>query len=188
VLRFASPGESALRSVLEAQAVRPLTYPEVGCTRGTDLPHGYIHDRYRVPLGAEVFETAKRGLREWRAHVGAGVSIFPPLAPIEPDANILLSIRMGPLYAIAACRIVYVCDEAERFGFAYGTLPEHPETVEEAFVVDRDRVGQVNFTITAFSRPASTITRLAKPLARGVQRRVTRDYLEALRRYVIEPD
>jgi uncharacterized protein (UPF0548 family) len=188
VLRFFSPGEAGLRSMLDAQAREPLTYPEVGGTRASDLPPGYIHDRYRVPLGVEVFETAKRGLREWRAHVGAGVSIFPPIAPIEPDANIVLGIRMGPLYSIAACRIVYVCDEADRFGFAYGTLPEHPETGEEAFVVERDGVGQVHFTITAFSRPASPITRLAKPLTRAIQRRVTRGYLEALRRYVIQPD
>ena len=185
VLRFTSPGEAGLRSVLEAQARESLTYPEVGRTRGTDLPTGYTHDRYRVPLGDGVFETAKSGLREWRAHVDAGVSIFPSFARIEPDANIVLSIRTGPLYAIAACRIVYVCDEADRFGFAYGTLPEHPETGEEAFIVERDATGRVHFTITAFSRPASTITRLAKPLTRFVQRRVTAEYLEALRRYVL---
>lgn len=188
MLRLTSLSELGLRSVLDAQARESLTYPEPGGTRGNDLPIGYTHDRYSVPLGDGVFETAKRGLREWRAHLDAGVSIFPRLPPIEPDTNLVLTFRTGPLFAIAACRIVYVSDEPDRFGFAYGTLPAHPETGEEAFIVERDGTDHVRFTITAFSRPASAITRLAKPLARLVQQRVTRQYLEALRMYVLRSD
>lgn len=189
MLRLTSPGEGVLRAVLDAQARESLTYPEVGATRATALPAGYVHDRYDADLGAGAFDAAKRGIREWRAHVDAGVSIFPARAPIEPDTNIVLRIRTGPLFAIAACRIVYLCDEDHRFGFAYGTLPEHPEIGEEAFIVERDGTGQVRFTIRAFSRPASGITRLpvAKSLARVVQQRVTRQYLEAMRAYVFKP-
>ena len=184
MLRFTTPTDAQLGVVLDAQARESLTYREVGATRGDDLPSGYTHDHYSVPLGHGVFETAKLGLREWCAHIGAGVSIYPPAPPIHPDVNVVLSFRTGPLSAIAACRIVYVCDDPDRFGFAYGTLPEHPETGEEAFVIERDAAGGVSFVITAFSRPASAITRLAKPLARVVQQRVTCQYLEALRTYV----
>jgi uncharacterized protein (UPF0548 family) len=170
--------------VVDRQADKSLTYAEVGGTRQADLPAGYIHDRYSVPLGDGSFETAKRGIREWRAHVDSGVEIFPPRVPIEPGTNVVLGIRLGPLYVIAACRIVYVFDEVDRFGFAYGTLPEHPERGEEAFIVERDAMGQVCFAITAFSRPASAVTRLARPLARVVQQRATRGYLDALRAFV----
>jgi uncharacterized protein (UPF0548 family) len=189
VLRFTTPTDAQLGVVLDAQARESLTYREAGATRGDDLPSGYTHDRYSVALGHGVFEAAKLGLREWRAHVGAGISIYPPAPPIHPDVNVILSFRTGPLRAIAACRIVYVCDDADRFGFAYGTLPEHPEMGEEAFIVERDAAGDVRFVITAFSRPASAITRLAKPLARVVQQRVTRQYLEALRTWTsLSPD
>jgi uncharacterized protein (UPF0548 family) len=185
VFSFARPDATRLRLVLDAQARAPLTYPESGGTQWTELPAGYTHDRYRIPLGNRVFEIAKRGIREWRAHVDSGVVVFPADAAIEPDTNVVLGMRVGPLYAIAACRIVYVCDEVDRFGFAYGTLPEHPESGEEAFIVDQDAAGQVSFTITAFSRPASALTRLAGPIARGLQQRATKGYLDALRTYVL---
>ena len=188
MLRFGSLGETRARSLLDEQARELLTYPEVGGTRLTELPSGYTHDRYSVPLGGGVFERAKRGIREWRAHTGAGVEVFPSGAPIDPDTNVVLGIRFGRLHAIAACRIVYVCDEANRFGFAYGTLPEHPERGEESFIIEQDAAGEVRFTITAFSRPASAITRLARPFARVIQQRATHQYLEALRTYVLRPD
>jgi hypothetical protein len=46
------------------------------------------------------------------------------------------AIALGPITAIAPCRIVAVVDEPLRFGFAYGTLPGHPESGEEAFIID----------------------------------------------------
>jgi uncharacterized protein (UPF0548 family) len=185
VLRLTRPGESGLRSVLDGQAHEILTYAEVGGTRLPDLPAGYAHDRYSVLLGNDNFEAAKRGIREWRAHVGSAVEVVPPRAAIEAGTNVVLGIRLGPLYAIVACRIVYVCDEPDRFGFAYGTLPEHPERGEEAFMIERDDTGRVRFAITAFSRPASAVARLAGPLARVVQQRATQRYLDALRTYVV---
>ena len=36
------------------------------------------------------------------------------------------------------CRVVYVVDEPDRRGFAYGTLPGHPESGEELFLVRYD--------------------------------------------------
>ena len=42
-----------------------------------------------------------------------------------------------PLYPPKVpARVVYVIDEPLRKGFAYGTLPGHPETGEEAFIVE----------------------------------------------------
>jgi len=188
VFRLIGLDEAGLRSVLDAQSRESLSYPEAGGTRASELPVGYTHDHYSVVLGDGVFEKAKRGLREWRPHLDAGVSVFPRSPAIEPDTDVVLSFRTGPLLAIAACRIVYVSDEPDRFGFAYGTLPERPEMGEEAFIVERDADDRVRFTITAFSRPASAITRLANPIARVVQQRVTRRYLEALRKGLLLDD
>ncbi len=79
------------------------------------------------------------------------------------------------------CRVVDVVDEPDRRGFAYGTLPGHPETGEERFMAQRDpQTGEVTATICAFSNPATWVTRLGGPVARLVQRLMTQRYLKAL--------
>ena len=55
-----------------------------------------------------------------------------------------------------------VTDQPEEYGFAYGTLPAHPEQGEEAFHVAR-RSGRLVFTVTAFSRPRHPAARLGGP-------------------------
>lgn len=76
-------------------------------------------------------------------------------------------------------------DEPSRFGFAYGTLPGHPETGEEAFHVVRETDGSVTAEIVAFSRPADLPTRAASPLARQIQRAATlAGNLEGIESYV----
>ena len=77
-------------------------------------------------------------------------------------------------------RVVYVVDEPRRRGFAYGTLPGHPETGEEAFVVELQEGDEVTFTITAFSRPASRLARAAGPVGRRIQGWATNRYLRSV--------
>ena len=78
-----------------------------------------------------------------------------------------------------AARIVYLTDGPEEFGFAYGTLPAHPEEGEAAFRVIR-RGERLVFTVTAFSRPRHTAARLGGPLSRALQLRANRSYLRAM--------
>lgn len=75
---------------------------------------------------------------------------------------------------------MYVIDDPRRKGFAYGTLPGHPESGEEAFVVELHEDSSVTFTITAFSRPHRLLAKLGGPVSRAVQARVTDRYLHAL--------
>jgi uncharacterized protein (UPF0548 family) len=75
-----------------------------------------------------------------------------------------------------AARVVYTIDEPEeplpRFGFAYGTLPDHVESGEERFLVEWDReTDQVSFDILAFSRPRHFLTRIARRQARALQKK-----------------
>jgi uncharacterized protein (UPF0548 family) len=105
-------------------------------------------------------------------------------APLVPGTVVVACVRVGPAYVLAPCRVVYATLEADRFGFAYGTLPGHPEKGEEAFHVVRDAAGVVTFEIVAFSRPATILVRLGSPIARMVQQRTTRRYLEGVRTYV----
>ena len=45
------------------------------------------------------------------------------------------------------CRVIYIIDEDDRWGYAYGTLPHHVERGEESFIVSKDKGGNVTFTV-----------------------------------------
>jgi uncharacterized protein (UPF0548 family) len=78
--------------------------------------------------------------------------------------------------------VVYTEEGRDRRGFAYGTLPGHPEQGEEAFLLDLTGNGDVHFRIRAFSRPASLLARVGGPLTRAVQAYATTRYVTATRR------
>jgi uncharacterized protein (UPF0548 family) len=185
--RWSEPGSRDLDALLDRVRGSSPTYPETGATQTAALPAGYAHDRHRVELGTGAFERATDGLRSWQAHSGAGVAVYPHAAPLEAGVDVVVVARVGLVHAMAPCRVVYVVDERDRFGFAYGTLPGHPERGEEAFVVER-AADRVTFSIVAFSRPVSLAARAGRPVARAVQRRVTCAYLDALHRYASTPD
>src|SRR3954454_3069745 len=109
-----------------------LTYTEVGATASRP-PAGYRHDRWETDLGPDEgdrFARAARALREWAPQRGAGLRVFPG-DPVSLDASFVLVIPMPAGFATAAGRVVDVVDERDRWGFAYGTLPAHPEQGEE---------------------------------------------------------
>jgi len=173
-----------LTSIAKAARSCTYSYDEVGATRGP-MPSGYRIDRYSVDLGEDPrsFDRAVEGLRQWRAHLGAGARVAPRAAPIEIGQTVVVAVQLAVLTAAAPCRIVYVIDEAARYGFAYGTLVGHPERGEESFVVARAG-GRSTFDVAAFSRPASRLARLGGPVARSVQTSTTRRYLTALKSFV----
>jgi uncharacterized protein (UPF0548 family) len=166
-----------------------VTYSPVGATGSAHLPDGYAHTRQSVAVGNGVadFERSVEALRGWRAHHYAGAVLSPPRPGIVTGATVLAVIRVLLVFAAVPCRIVYVTDEDRRFGFAYGTLPGHPERGEEAFHVRLAEDGVVTFEIVAFSRPASLLARMGHPVNRLIQGRVTRRYLEGVRTYVANP-
>jgi uncharacterized protein (UPF0548 family) len=96
--------------------------------------------------------------------------------------------RLFGLWWLNACRIVYVVDEegaVQRFGFAYGTLPQHAESGEERFTVEwHEADDAVWYDILAFSRPQQLLARLGYPIARRLQKRFARDSAAAMRRAV----
>lgn len=100
--------------------------------------------------------------------------------PVELGGDVRLTWSVGPVRVAIPCRVVRLVDEASVRGFAYGTLPGHPEQGEESFMVRRDEEGGVTLQIVAFSRPGRWWSRLGAPLAAAVQRRVTDRYLNAL--------
>jgi len=87
---------------------------------------------------------------------------------------------VGPIVITAPARVVYLIDEPKRKGFAYGTLPGHPEDGEEAFIVSQHEDESVWLTIRAFSRPSSRKWWAVYPALRIAQELYTRRYLSAL--------
>lgn len=155
-----------------------LTYPEVGATSG-ELPDGYGHLRRTTTLPGTDLDRAGDLLLGWEMHRRAGLRV-PPTPPAAPGLDVRMRLGVGPLGVGVPCRVVYVVDEPDRRGFAYGTLSGHPETGEELFAVTL--TGEVlTFSVVAFSRPASRLARLSGPLGSRMQSVMTDRYLRAMR-------
>ncbi|HKY66345.1 MAG TPA: DUF1990 domain-containing protein [Acidimicrobiales bacterium] len=182
------PSDRRLADILAAVRDTSLTYAEHGRTLArAGLPAGYHHVRARQHLGRgdEVWRAACDGVRTWRLHRGSGLRVAPADPPIAVGTEVVTDIGLlGPVHVVAACRIVEVVDEPDRYGFAYGTLRVHPAQGEEAFVVVRDPDGAVRIEVTAFSRPNGALLRLGGPVVRRQQAAATERYLHALRRHV----
>ena len=162
------------------------TYSDIGGTLAGREPEGFRHNHYESVLGVgpETFQRAKAGLKTWQAHRLPGVRVFLDNQEIHTGATVVVTLGT-PIAALAApCRIVSVLDTPTRWGFAYGTLPGHPEQGEEAFVVSIAPDQTVRFEIVAFSRPGDPLVRLSGPIGRRIQNRGTGGYLRALKRFV----
>jgi uncharacterized protein (UPF0548 family) len=187
VFRVGRVSTATLERLAAAAATSEPTYVPVGATLHGELPAGYANGHCTTTLGGvEVFDRATDGLRNWMAHLGAGLAVAP-LAPPIPGATVGVAAPLGPISAVALCRVVEVIDEPSRYGFAYGTLPGHPERGEEAFVVERTD-HETTFSVTVFSQSAELLARLGGPITRRVQRSATARYLAALEHFVTTSD
>jgi uncharacterized protein (UPF0548 family) len=116
-----------------------------------------------------------------------GLKLIHDDTPIEPGRNVALLASHLRFYSVGSCRIVYVIDEPDRFGFAYGTLSRHAESGEERFTVEyHAKTGEVWYDIYAFSRPGHWMVRLGYPYARYLQTNFAVASKAAMKRAVIE--
>ncbi|MCV7170120.1 DUF1990 domain-containing protein [Mycobacterium manitobense] len=155
-----------------------LTYDEVGATAGP-LPAGYHHveESAVIGRGRQRFEEAGAAVMRWGMLRGAGVRVDASSEVAEVGSEVVVGV--GPVRA--PCRVVYVIDEPDRRGYAYGTLPGHAESGEELFSVRFDpATDQVYAEVRAFSRHGTWWSRLAAPVTSLMQRIITRRYLTAL--------
>jgi uncharacterized protein (UPF0548 family) len=183
------PAAAAIREFLAAQSRLALTYQAVGAT-ATKPPAGYVVDHTRIKLGEgeKVFAAAKAALERWQQFRLGWVEALPADTPIKEGQVVAILARSIGLWWLNACRIVAVVDEGEpvhRFGFAYGTLPDHAGSGEERFLIEWDREDDsVWYDILAFSRPRHVLVRLGYPWVRRVQKRFGRESAAAMCRAV----
>jgi len=183
---LSEPSAETVTNFINAQRELPFSYQAVGATNG-NTPAGYVvdHNRVQIGIGAAVFQRAKDALSAWRQFDLGWVSIVPAGVPVTAGATVAVKAHTFGAWSLSAARVVYVINEAgptERFGFAYGTLPDHVETGEERFKVEWDlNDDTVWYDILAFSRPHHQLVKMAAPLARQLQKRFAR---ESMRRMV----
>lgn len=158
-----------------------LTYDEVGATGG-DLPAGYHHARLQRVIGHGLadFERAGELLLSGEVQRRAGAEVRMSETPLREGTRVDMRLRLGPAVFRIPCLVVWAERTEDSCGFAYGTLPGHPERGEERFELRLEPSGEVVFTIFAFSRPGRWFTRLGGPIAGRFQAHMTRRYLDAL--------
>lgn len=157
----------------------PLTYSEVGATAAQDLPVGYHHQHVerQIGTGRQRFERAADAVMRWGMQRGSGLRVRASSEVVVLDAVVV--VRLG--FLPAPCRVVYVIDEPDIRGFGYGTLPGHPESGEERFVVHRDPDTDAVFAeVSAFSRPATWWSKAGGPVVKIGQRLIAQRYLRAV--------
>jgi uncharacterized protein (UPF0548 family) len=162
----------------------PLTYPAVGASRSGPVPEGYRADRRSAVVGSgrAAFERASAAVLDWRAQRGAGLRVRATGPASEPGTVVVLTAGLPRLGYDIPCRVVWAQTTGDERGFAYGTLPGHPESGEELFVVRLAPSGEVVFEIRVFFRLASPAARLVPPLSLLLQRLATDRYVAVIRR------
>jgi uncharacterized protein (UPF0548 family) len=162
----------------------PFTYAEVGATRDAELPAGYAHAERSVVVGSGpgTFGRVAAAMFDWRLQRGAGLRVRATGPASGPGTVVVLTAGLPRLGYDIPCRVVWAQTGGDERGFGYGTLPGHPESGEEAFVVRLTADGEVEFRLRVFYRLASPLARLAGPASRLVQRLATDRYVAVARR------
>jgi uncharacterized protein (UPF0548 family) len=191
---LAKPSDEQIRNIVAAQRSAPFSYPFAGATRDDTLPAGYTRDHNRISLGVgeATFRRAVVAMQRWGMFNFAWMQLCWPDAPIAAGTTVALVAFSLGLWTLNACRVVYIVDEdgpVLRYGFAYGTLPEHVARGEERFLIEWDRADDsVYYSILAYSQPNQLLTRLGYPAMRMMQKRFARASKGAMVRAVTMDD
>lgn len=185
MLSLRRPTGVQIRRYLADQDQQPFSYAAVGCTRGDPAAQrGWNIDRHRVLLGRgrEVFEAAARAIESWQMFPRQVATVCR--ADQVPREGLIVAVQYWAaplrLWLTFPARVVYLLSETvdrggrqvERRGFAYGTLPDHPERGEERFAVEWDHADDtVWYDLLAVSQPAHWFARLGYPYTRWEQAR-----------------
>ena len=118
----------------------------------------------------------------WGVHRASGIDVRASHSPAQVGTVVSQLIGVRGLGVVAPCKVVCVVDDADRRGFAYGTLPGHPESGEESFAVSILEDESVALDIRSFSRPGNVLSRIGRPVSHWVQDKMTDRYVEAAQR------
>jgi uncharacterized protein (UPF0548 family) len=182
MFKINEPSERDVAEFIESQRNLEFTYRDVGATNTTP-PSGFIVDHNRIQLGSgeDTYKRAVALIKKWRQFELGWVTIVPRGVTVEVGATVAVKARAFGTWSLSAARVVYMIEEPRRFGFAYGTLPNHVECGEERFLIEWLPDDSVWYDILAFSKPRHPLVRMSAPLARMLQKRFVRDSQERVR-------
>lgn len=147
-----------------------------------ERPGGYLSwERSSHIGGGDAFwRSATIEVLRWGVKTRSGFTVDPDHRVSPGDRPVIYAHPLG--FSIREpIEVVDVVDGDSRVGFAYRTLPGHPVSGEEAFIIER--VGDtVTLTIRSLTRASETWQwRVVYPLLLAAQAIVRRRYLRALR-------
>ncbi|MFD6425350.1 DUF1990 family protein, partial [Streptomyces sp. NPDC060198] len=147
------------------RAPRP-TYAPTGSTRPAEttwddgLPgHRRREETVVVGYGDDDWRAASAAVLQWGVKVRSGFRVTPLDGAgdrVVEGGDYRITVGRGPFSVREPVRVVAVVDTTDARGFAYGTLPGHPVSGEEAFVVRRAPDGRVTLTLRSLTAPAPT--------------------------------
>lgn len=161
------------------------TYSEVGATAPAaarwNPPAQWRAYESTVVLGRgdECWASASGAVLEWGVKTRSGFHVKPG-GRVVAGSEHRLRAHVGPVTVIEPVQVVAVVESPDRCGFAYGTMPGHPVSGEEAFVVHRDPDGTVRLTLRSITRPGAGWWRVVFPALLVAQRVYRWRYRRAL--------
>ncbi|WP_258068846.1 DUF1990 domain-containing protein [Arthrobacter sp. N199823] len=130
--------------------------------------------------GDELWERVRADVLRWKVKTRSGFTVNTP-GPVTEGARVNVTASFLGVKVVEPVEVVAVVDAADRVGFSYRTLPGHPVSGEEAFIVHRFG-DDVYLTIRSLTRAAPQQPwRILFPVLLVFQKLVRRRYLRALR-------
>ncbi|WP_424463201.1 DUF1990 family protein [Pseudoclavibacter helvolus] len=166
---------------MSATEPRTLTQPHLEVWLRSPARFRRFEQTVTIGDGDAFWERAAADLLLWRVKSRSGFEVHPSRAPVAVGDRPTIVAGWGGVRILEPVEVVAVVESPDRVGFAYRTLPGHPVSGEEAFVVRRVD-GRVEFTIRSLTRPApSGPWRALYPALRVAQLVARCRYLRALR-------
>jgi len=147
-----------------------------------ESPHGFRRWEKTATLGTGdgVWDWATTEVLRWGVKTRSGFSVIPARRVTSGARPVIFAHPFG-LSIREPVEVLDVVTTPDRVGFAYRTLPSHPVSGEEAFIVHRNS-GVVLLTIRSLTRPAPSFHwKLLYPALLVAQAIARRRYLRALR-------
>ena len=133
-----------------------------------------------VGTGDVTWYRASRDILLWTVKTASGFTVDAE-GPVVVGERITVTVRVAGIAITEPVQVVDVVTEPDRVGFSYRTLPGHPVSGEEAFIVQRTG-DEVHLIIRSLTRRAPQQPwRMLFPVLLVAQRVVRRRYVRSLR-------
>lgn len=157
-----------------------MTVPAVSVWPSTDPQYNRSEVSALIGSGQRVWEQARSDVLTWQVKRRSGFNVNAT-GPATAGKEMNIVVNVLGFKIVEPVKVLHVVQDADRVGFSYSTLPGHPVSGQEAFIVWR-KDNDVFLTVRSLTRSASTQPwKAIYPLLRLARRVVRRRYLNSLR-------